>query len=285
MADATIGAHLELTASTGDCWTHSHPHERNVYDFTEWTIRHPGNYDIIILRNGRNPITAFALQAATEIRFPSSHPLARWKDNAGKSFAFVGVLGQVVDFAELPAQLQTPGMAAAVKAVNNRGKMVRESCGSRGEVANVPSLGNYYLNMDHTQRQGLDQDFSIWYASKFMVWQNVVLTAPDQLRQRVAWALFQIMPVSARDFTYDNLVETWATYYDIFIHNAFGNYGDILHEVSRSPLMGQYLTFLDNRKAANGNYPDENFAREVNDGNVPLSLMYAGLPYHCARCT
>ena len=44
---------------------------------------------------------------------------------------------------------------------------------------------------------------------------------------------------------------------------AFGNYRDLLDEVSTSPLMGKYLTFDGNRRLEGGRYPDENFAREL----------------------
>ena len=54
------------------------------------------------------------------------------------------------------------------------------------------------------------------------------------------------------------------TFYDIFVQNAFGNFEDLLKEVTYSPLMGIFLTYKDNvayhrRKT----YPDENYAREV----------------------
>merc|ERR1711998_779925 len=41
-------------------------------------------------------------------------------------------------------------------------------------------------------------------------------------------------------------------------------YRDILQEVSFSPVMGQYLTFLQSKSfAESGTYPDENYAREL----------------------
>ena len=59
------------------------------------------------------------------------------------------------------------------------------------------------------------------------------LDAPDQLRQRVAWALSQIFVVSEAGLTSNNLLESeiWGVYYDIFVRNAFGNYRDIMREV------------------------------------------------------
>jgi hypothetical protein len=50
----------------------------------------------------------------------------------------------------------------------------------------------------------------------------------------------------------------------IFTRNAFGSFRDIVKEVAYSPMMGEFLTFMNNRAyASSGTYPDENFAREV----------------------
>ena len=61
------------------------------------------------------------------------------------------------------------------------------------------------------------------------------------------------------------LTERWLNYYDIFVRHAFGNFRDILSEVTWSPHMGRYLSHLNNRgdRIAQGIYPDENYAREV----------------------
>ena len=47
------------------------------------------------------------------------------------------------------------------------------------------------------------------------------------------------------------------------MRHAFGSYRDVLREVSYSPMMASYLTFLKNKAIAFGSYPDENYAREV----------------------
>ena len=62
--------------------------------------------------------------------------------------------------------------------------------------------------------------------SKTMVWTNVVVKANDQLRQRAAWALSQILVTSTGGIGgfSPRFTEMWVTYYDIFVRNAFGNY-------------------------------------------------------------
>lgn len=88
--------------------------------------------------------------------------------------------------------------------------------------------------------------------------------APDQLRQRVAFALSEIFVIS---FTDDNILGEVAgatNYYDQLMKHSFGNFRDLLEEVTYSPMMGHYLTYIKNQKAdASGRVPDENFAREV----------------------
>ena len=102
-------------------------------------------------------------------------------------------------------------------------------------------------------------------------WQNALL-APDQLRQRVAFALSQIFVVSEAS---DVIHSPYATghYYDTLIEHAFGNYRDLLEAVTLAPAMGDYLSMRGNRPPdASGTIrPDENYAREI------LQLFSIGL--------
>ncbi|MES2694992.1 MAG: DUF1800 family protein [Verrucomicrobiota bacterium] len=95
-------------------------------------------------------------------------------------------------------------------------------------------------------------------------WFQVALTAPDQLRQRVAFALSQILVVSDAAFG-QNMTEPTAHYNDMLVNGAFGNFRTLLEQVSLSPVMGLYLSHLRNAKAntTTGTNPDENYAREV----------------------
>ncbi|MEM1410972.1 MAG: DUF1800 domain-containing protein [Pseudomonadota bacterium] len=95
-------------------------------------------------------------------------------------------------------------------------------------------------------------------------WVNAI-RAPDQLRQRMTFALSQLMVVSDRpEIIADRGIEI-AAFYDKLGTHAFGNFRDLLLEVSLDPFMGVYLTFAGNRKAdpVANTRPDENYAREV----------------------
>ena len=96
------------------------------------------------------------------------------------------------------------------------------------------------------------------------IWFRNALHGEDQLRQRVAFALSEIMVVSQLG-ALGNLPFAVADYYDMLAENAFGNYRELLGEVTLHPAMGVYLSMLGNEKPnpALNIRPDENYAREV----------------------
>lgn len=110
-------------------------------------------------------------------------------------------------------------------------------------------------------------DASIFYinSTSFAFWKHAI-TANDQLRQRVAFALSEILVTSTNsgDFLAET-PEAMASYQDILIKHAFGNYRALLDDVTYSPAMGFYLTYLGNLKGdeETGRTPDENYAREL----------------------
>jgi uncharacterized protein (DUF1800 family) len=94
---------------------------------------------------------------------------------------------------------------------------------------------------------------------------TVAAFAKDQLRQRVAFALSQILVVSEQNSDVRNAHRGTADYYDTLAQYANLTYRDLLEEVSRHSVMGAYLSHLRNEKEnpAAGYFPDENYAREV----------------------
>lgn len=96
------------------------------------------------------------------------------------------------------------------------------------------------------------------------------LNNPDQLRQRVAFALSQIMVVSSVD-----IYEAYglANYENLLLRDALGNYRRLLQDVTLSPAMGHYLDMANSGATdpQNGTVPNQNYAREV------LQLFSIGL--------
>ena len=92
----------------------------------------------------------------------------------------------------------------------------------------------------------------------------------DQLRQRVVLALSQIVVVSVNG-VYDG--PGMAVYLDLLGRHAFGNYRQLLQELTLNPGMGDYLDMVNNDKPnpATGRQANENYAREL------LQLFTIGL--------
>ncbi|MDP3069037.1 MAG: DUF1800 family protein [Opitutaceae bacterium] len=94
---------------------------------------------------------------------------------------------------------------------------------------------------------------------------KIMMTAPDQLRQRVAFALSQIFVVSETNDRLSDNAESLAAFHDILTNGAFGSFRGLLEQVSLSPAMGWFLSHISNVKAnlVTGSSPDENYAREI----------------------
>ncbi|MDJ0909392.1 MAG: DUF1800 domain-containing protein [Woeseiaceae bacterium] len=96
------------------------------------------------------------------------------------------------------------------------------------------------------------------------IWFRNVLFGEDQLRQRVAFALSEVLVVSQLG-ALEGSPYGLANYYDMLTINAFGNYRDLMQGVTLHPMMGVYLSMLGNEKPnpALNIRPDENYAREL----------------------
>ncbi len=101
-------------------------------------------------------------------------------------------------------------------------------------------------------------------------WQQA-LAAPDQLRQRVKYALSEIFVVSTNNSAVQSFPRGEAAYYDLLGNDAFGNFRTLLNDVTLNPMMGQFLSMLGNDKGNATTDPDENYAREV------MQLLTIGL--------
>jgi uncharacterized protein (DUF1800 family) len=81
----------------------------------------------------------------------------------------------------------------------------------------------------------------------------------DQLRQRVAFALNEIMVVSARKIGDPSAFSLWM---NMMQNDSFGNFSTLLKDVTLSPAMGHYLDMANNDGCSSCS-PNENYAREV----------------------
>ena len=106
-----------------------------------------------------------------------------------------------------------------------------------------------------------------WYRDLIRsdVWWACAVWGEDQLRQKVAYALSQILVISNVSDVLFNDARGVANYHDILAEHAFGNYRDLLQAITLNPMMGEYLSMIRNEKAnqARNIRPDENYAREL----------------------
>jgi uncharacterized protein (DUF1800 family) len=179
-----------------------------------------------------------------------------------------------------PSPPPPPPPPASVKltAVESSRLMAQATFGAdRAEIDRVADIGvNAWLDeqfalprtqshVDWLRAQGVEV-FDNRFASHqidYTLWRKF-LSSPDQLRQRMVYALSQIFVVST-----DAMDGYWpqfslASYVDLLEAHAFGNFRALLEAVTLSPAMGDYLSMRGSRKAdAQGRQPDENYAREV----------------------
>jgi uncharacterized protein (DUF1800 family) len=125
--------------------------------------------------------------------------------------------------------------------------------------------------------ENLDSDVkSPGQRDRIAIWFGNALTAPDQLRQRAAWALSQIFVVSDQGNKLNGDPVALAEFYDTLARDAFGyndthgnhhagTYSNLLIDVTYSPAMGKMLTYLSNdgQPSDPGVSPDENYGREI----------------------
>lgn len=133
----------------------------------------------------------------------------------------------------------------------------------------------YYIDENELYKEGLIREegvtFSTVYQTPTWVHWDLALHAHDQLRQRMAFALSEIVVISkvGNDTIY-YVHYAPERYWDMLADHADGNYRDVLEDVSKSPLMGSYLSHLANQKTVTDPVtgetlvsPDENYAREI----------------------
>ncbi len=102
-----------------------------------------------------------------------------------------------------------------------------------------------------------------WTIFNYTWWENH-MKSDDLLRQKVALALSEIFVISF-DSNLNGFGDGLSDYYDVLLKNSFGNFEDLLYDVSVHPCMGYFLSHLNNpREIPQENiHPDENYAREI----------------------
>jgi uncharacterized protein (DUF1800 family) len=166
--------------------------------------------------------------------------------------------------ASAPFQVQL-GPANALVSVNAARHFLQQAAfgPTSAEAANVQQLGfQGWLNqqfaapkVSNYANMGSQSSFTPQFLTN-------AVNNPDQLRQRVAFALSEILVTS---ITKNIWTTTTAPFEEMLMADAFTNYRQILNDVTLAPAMGQFLDMANNAKANSTGtvLPNENYAREV----------------------
>ena len=118
----------------------------------------------------------------------------------------------------------------------------------------------------------------LWFFND--AWWNYHFSNEDELRQRMAFALSELLVISQFSSLGDRPYAL-SSYYDMLLNNSFGNYRTLLDSVTYHSGMGEYLTYMNNSRTdtlydidydspypfdtldVQFTFPDENYAREV----------------------
>ncbi len=210
------------------------------------------------LRNTPATVSAFMNSGCP---LPFSYTAATAEQKEASRFLIRSTFGpsrnEIVSFLALPLDNSLPGGTPDIKR--------RASTWINNQFALARSQTHFqYVMQRKVAYDAINAEFGSEMAREAF-WKQA-LKSNDQLRQRVAFALSQILVVSSNGASDPyGLV----SYLDLLADNAFGNYRDILRKVALSPQMGIYLSHL--RNDGLSTTPNENFAREI------LQLFSVGL--------
>lgn len=125
----------------------------------------------------------------------------------------------------------------------------------------------------------MQDSYGNYAAQKGTVWAMTALEGEDQLCQKMAWSLYELLNVGAAsnpDNTESNLYT-----YDIMTRHCFGSYYDILKEMTYSPKTGEQFSYATSASArlhwdtwGDLVFPDENYGREI------MQLFVSGISFY-----
>ena len=142
----------------------------------------------------------------------------------------------------------SPASVAQIKALGLEGWIAQQLALPATKIYTPPNIIEYDLNLDKAAGQRMDEHHKV---STY----NFFIGSDDQLRVKTSWVLSNFLVVSTRKIQLYGALEYW----NMLQTNAFGQYGDLLKALSRSPAMGHYLDNSQNRRWQ----LNENYGREL----------------------
>jgi uncharacterized protein (DUF1800 family) len=158
------------------------------------------------------------------------------------------------------------GAIAALTSEGYERWLNREMSASNNETAREFFASRNYDKVD------ANRHYNNTITGDYMIWSQL-LSGGSSVRKRIALALSEFFVVSLTGIDMVWRAPAIGEYWDILNRRAFGNFRDLLQDITLNPAMGVFLNTRGNRRAdaATGRVPDENYAREV------LQLFTIGL--------
>jgi uncharacterized protein (DUF1800 family) len=151
-------------------------------------------------------------------------------------------------FLEHASMGPSPSSVEQLKALGMDAWLARQLQLPATKIFTPPGIIEYDLNLDKAAGRRFDEHHKV---STY----NFFIGAEDQLRVKTSWVLSNFLVVSTRKIQLFGALEYW----NLLQSNAFGQYGDLLKAISRSPAMGHYLDNSQNRRWQ----LNENYGREL----------------------
>jgi uncharacterized protein (DUF1800 family) len=130
-------------------------------------------------------------------------------------------------------------------------------------AANNDQTGAEFLSARGFDQVTAAQFYNGTITGDYMIWSQL-LTGGNAVRKRIAFALSEFFVVSLTGIDMVWRAPGIAAYWDTLNARAFGNFRDLLQDITLNPAMGVFLNTRGNRRAdSSGRVPDENYAREV----------------------
>ena len=167
----------------------------------------------------------------------------------------VGTTADIVRFLEQSTWGPTPQLIEHVKDIGFHAFLEEQFNAPMSSYPTLPLFPNARDNATCPAGSTCQRDNYTMYPLQTKFFTNA-LYGPDQLRQRVAFALHQIIVVSGNEVL---LPSYMAPYLQVLDRNAFGNFRQLLYDITVNPAMGAYLDVTGNNRTK----PNENYAREV----------------------
>jgi uncharacterized protein (DUF1800 family) len=179
-------------------------------------------------------------------RSPGSTPQVNVDGQVSAPASNAATFHQAARLLEQASWGPTPAAIAEVRQLGVEAWIDRQ-LGLAPTAFNAPQ---FVINYD-SNNQAQQQQAHGWLRARFF---DAALGGDDQLRQRVAWALFNFIPMGGGPPAYGKF-----EYQMLLQRRALGTFKDLLRDVSLSPTMGNFL----NNDQNEASRPNENYAREL----------------------